>query len=148
MRVAFLLALLLASSVYTYGAFAELSFLTVSGRLGPGFFPRLIGVGLVATCLLSLRSDLRLMRTDDTTSPHWRSVGLIAALSGALVAMLSLLGGILAMAVFLMVALSVLNRGRPLQNLAVAVLLPAGIYVLFDLWLNASMPTGTVPLPI
>ncbi len=148
MRVAFLLAVLFASGVYTYEAFAGLSFLSVSGRLGPGFFPRIIGAATVAVCLLCLRFDLRQMRHDDTGSAHWPLVGVIAALSATLVLLLSILGGVLAMAVFLIVALSVLNRGRPVQNIAVAVLLPAGIYLLFDVWLNASMPRGIVALPI
>ena len=39
---------------HTYIAFTELRFLSTTGRLGPGFFPRIIGVGLIAVCLLGL----------------------------------------------------------------------------------------------
>jgi hypothetical protein len=28
-----------------------------------------------------------------------------------------------------------------------AVLLPAGLYLLFRVWLNAAMPSGMLPLP-
>ncbi len=51
MRLAFLLAILLASCFYTYVAFTDFSFLSRTGRLGPGFFPRLIGIGLIGFCL-------------------------------------------------------------------------------------------------
>lgn len=148
MRVAFLLAVLFASGYYTYMAFADLSFLSVTGRLGPGFFPRLIGVALIVFCLYSLWHDIRAAKSDHTDSPFWPIVGVMAALSGSLVLMFSILGGTLAMVVFLFVALSILNRGHLVQNAAVAVLLPAGIYVLFDIWLNASMPEGLLGLPI
>ena len=52
------------------------------------------------------------------------------------------------MAVFLLVTLSILNRGHMSQNVSIAVLLPAGIYFLFDVWLNAAMPEGVLHLPI
>ncbi len=41
----------------------------------------------------------------------------------------------------------VLNRGHLVQEVAIAVLLPLGIYFLFDVWLNASME-GRLPLLI
>lgn len=148
MRVAFLLVILFASGYYTYVAFADLSFLSVTGRLGPGFFPRLIGIALILFCLYSLWHDLRAQRSDHTDSAFWPIVGVMVALSGTLVFLFNILGGTLAMAAFLLMALSILNRGRMLQNVAIAVLLPAGIYVLFDMWLNASMPEGILPLPI
>lgn len=148
MRVVFLLAVLLASVFYTYMAFADLDFLSRTGRLGPGFFPRLIGVVLIASCLYSLVHDARRLRHDDTASPYWPIVGAVALLSGLLVLLFSFLGGTVAMAVFLLVALSLLNRGRLVQNVAIALLLPAAIYFLFDVWLNASMPEGSLPLPI
>ncbi|MBM9595910.1 tripartite tricarboxylate transporter TctB family protein [Roseitranquillus sediminis] len=148
MRIGFLFALLLISAFYTYVAFVELSFLTVSGRLGPGFFPRLIGVGLILLCLVSLPQDLRRMRLDDVMTGYWSVIAMMALLSGGLVMLFSIVGGTLAMAIFLLVTLSILNRGHHLQNLAIAVLLPAAIYYLFDVWLNASMPEGMISLPI
>lgn len=148
MRVAFLLALLAASLFYSYVAFAQLAFLSAAGRLGPGFFPRLIGVLLVAFCLLCLMTDLRRMRSDDMRSAYWPTILMIAVLSGGMIWLFTLVGGTLAMVVFLLVTLSILNRGHVVQNVAVALLLPAGIYFLFDVWLNASMPEGRLPLPI
>lgn len=148
MRVGFLLALLAASLFYTYIAFAELAFMTKTGRLGPGFFPRIIGVLLVLFCLVGLRADVKRMRSDDIGSPFWPTITAIAVLSGGMILLFTLVGGTLAMAIFLLATLSILNRGHIVQNVAVAVLLPLGIYLLFDAWLNASMPEGRIPLPI
>ena len=147
MRVAFLLALLAASCAYTYWSFAELSFLSSTGRLGPGFFPRIIGVALILCCLGSLWADRARLGLDRFRSSHWGLVGLLALVNGLFVLALPILGGVLAMAAFLLVALTLLNRGGHRQNLAIAVALPAVIYVLFDRWLNATMPEGVVPLP-
>lgn len=147
MRVAFVLAILLASLFYTYHAFTGLDFLSAAGRLGPGFFPRLVGSSLVLACLWSLATDLPRAREDDTASEFRPLVGVVAALSALLIVLFGLLGGTLAMGLFLLLALSVLNRGRHLQNLAVAVAVPVAIHLLFDVWLGATMPEGRLPLP-
>lgn len=148
MRVGFLLALLAASLFYTYHAFADLAFLSAAGRLGPGFFPRLIGVLLVVACLLSLAGDVTRMRGDDMRSDHWPTILTIAGFSAAMIWLFALVGGLVAMALFLLATLSILNRGHVVQNLAIALLLPLCIHLLFDVWLNASMPEGRLPLPI
>jgi hypothetical protein len=147
MRVAFMLALLAASSAYTYWSFAELSFLSSTGRLGPGFFPRIIGVALILGCLSCLWADRALLGADRFRSSHWGVVGLLVVLNGLFVFILPILGGALAMVTFLLVTLSILNRGGHRQNIAIAVALPAFIHVVFDIWLNATMPEGVVPLP-
>jgi hypothetical protein len=43
MRAGFLAGILLLAGSYTWIAFAELALLSSAGRLGPGFFPRIIG---------------------------------------------------------------------------------------------------------
>lgn len=147
MRIAFLLALLAASLFYSYVAFVDLRFLSAAGRLGPGFFPRIIGVGLIVFTLMSLAADMRLARADDTASDYWGDVGIVVLFSVLFVLSLSYLGGIVATAVFLFVALSVLNRGRHLINAVLALLMPLGVYLLFDVALNAAVPEGMLPLP-
>ena len=147
MRAGFLLAILFCAAGYTYIAFAELNYLSASGRLGPGFLPRIIGVALIALCALSLYADLKRRSSTEALSPAWSSAAVLALLSGIFVGLLDLLGGLLSMIVFMAAALWMLNRGRLLQNVLVAVLLPTGIYVVFELWLKASMPRGLLPLP-
>jgi hypothetical protein len=56
------------------------------------------------------------------------------------------LGGLGAMVLFLAVALAAFNRGRWLQNALLALILPAIIYLMFRVWLNAAWPRGLLPL--
>jgi putative tricarboxylic transport membrane protein len=141
MRIAFTAAILCVAVLYTYWAFAELSFLSSAGRLGPGFFPRIIGLLLIVACLLALAGDLK-QREGGELSSYWRITLVVAGLSGAFVLILDVLGGPLAMVVYMLATLSVLNRGRSLQNIAVSIGLPVVLFLLFDVWLNASMPPG------
>ena len=143
MRAGFLLALLLAAGGYTWLAFAELDYLSSAGRLGPGFFPRIIGVFLVALCASSLYQD-RGFR--EALSATWRTTVTVAALSAAFILLLEPLGGLLAMIAFMGAVLAFLNRGRWLQNTLLALVLPACLYLLFKVWLNAALPRGLLPL--
>ena len=143
MRAGFLLAILLVSSGYTWLAFAELDYLSSAGRLGPGFFPRLIGAALVVLCAFSLYKDFSFR---ESLSAHWRTTVVVAALAAAFIAALEPLGGLLAMLAFMGAALAFLNRGRPLQNAILALVLPVLLYLLFKVWLNAALPRGILPL--
>ena len=145
MRVAFIAAILCVAVFYTYWAFAELSFLSSAGRLGPGFFPRIIGLALIVACLFTLAGDLK-TREGDAISSYWRITLVVAGLSGAFILVLNVLGGPLAMVVYMLATLSVLNPGRYLQNMAVSIGLPLVLFLLFDVWLNASMPPGILGL--
>jgi len=147
LRAGFLLAILFLAGFYTYIAFTDLSYLSSAGRLGPGFMPRIIGVALIAMCVLSLYADMKGAAAGEAMSPGWRSAAVLALLSGMLVALLEILGGLLSMAVFMAAALWILNPRRHLQNALVAILLPVGTYVIFNVWLRASMPRGLLPLP-
>jgi ABC-type transport system involved in cytochrome c biogenesis permease subunit len=147
LRAGFLLAILFLAASYTYVAFADLSYLSSAGRLGPGFMPRIIGVALVAMCVFSLYADMKHGPAEEAVAPAWRSAAVLALLSGVFVALLEVLGGLLSMMAFMAAALWILNRGRPLQNALIAVLLPAVTYVVFTVWLRASMPRGLLPLP-
>ncbi len=147
MRAGFLLAVLFLAALYTYIAFTDLGYLSSAGRLGPGFMPRIIGVSLIAMCALSLYADLRHPPAEDPVSPAWRSAAVLALLFGVFVGLLELLGGLLSMVVFMGASLWILNRGRPLQNGLIAVLLPLAIYGVFTVWLRAAMPRGMLPLP-
>ena len=146
-RAGFLLAILFLAGCYTYIAFAELSYLSSAGRLGPGFMPRIYGVALVGMCVFSLYADARDASADEALSAGWRSAGVLALLTGVLVLLLELAGGLVSMIVFMAAALGFFNRGRPLQNALVAIILPVAIHVVFSVWLRASMPRGLLALP-
>ncbi|HEX7054148.1 MAG TPA: tripartite tricarboxylate transporter TctB family protein [Burkholderiales bacterium] len=146
MRAGFLAGVLLFAAGYSYVAFAELAYLSSAGRLGPGFFPRLIGASLVVLCAYSLALELR-RREPERLSSFWRAAAAVAALSAAFVAALEVLGGLLSMIAFMAAALAYLNRGRPVQNALLALALPAALYLLFRVWLNAALPRGMLGLP-
>ena len=145
MRTAFLAGVLLIAAGYTYLAFTGLPYLSSAGRLGPGFFPRLIGIALLVVVLYSLAADRPRAAEAAAPSPHWRVTLVLAALSGGFIAAIEVLGGLLAMIVFMALSLAVLNPGRRLQNALVAVGLPVAVYLVFRLWLNAALPPGLLP---
>jgi putative tricarboxylic transport membrane protein len=144
MRAAFVVVVLCLSAFYTYWAFTDLSFLSTTGRLGPGFFPRIVGVGLIVTCLVDLALELRRRSEPVPPTEYAATVVLLVALTGLFVLALNIVGGYAAMVAFLLVTLSVLNRGRHLQNVAIALVMPTAVYLLFDVWLNAAVPRGVL----
>ena len=144
MRAGFLAGVLLLAGGYTWLAFAELAWLSSAGRLGPGFFPRIVGGALVVLCAWSLAAELR-GGARERPSEFWRVTGVLALLSGLFVAALDVLGGLVSMIAYMAAALVYLNRRRHWQNALLAVLLPLGIYLLFRVWLNAAVPRGLLP---
>jgi putative tricarboxylic transport membrane protein len=147
MRPAFTAAILCLAVFYTYWAFTELSFLSSTGRLGPGFFPRVIGVLLIGACLFTLAGDMRKRQSEGGPSSFWRIMLLVAALTGAFILLLEILGGPLAMVFYMLATLTVLNRGKMVQNIAISVGFPLALFLLFDLWLDASSPPDALGLP-
>lgn len=145
MRAAFLLAVLALAGGYTAVAFADLSWTSSAGRLGPGFFPRIIGLCLVALCLYSLYAD-RARKAEMQVTARGAAMA-IALLSAGFIALLNVLGGPLSMVLFMGAALHVFNRGKTLQNAVIALVLPGIVYLVFRVWLNAAMPRGLLPLP-
>lgn len=142
MRIAFTGVILLASAIYTFAAFTDLNFLSSTGRLGPGFFPRIVGVSLICVCLLDLAIEFWRPREPAAGSDHVRTVIIVAGLSALFVVALYVVGGYIAMFAFMFAALTILNRARPIQNGVISLLLPSAIYLLFDVWLNAAVPEG------
>lgn len=146
LRLAFSLGLLLLATAYTWIAFTDMSFM-IRGRLGPGFFPRIIGALTIAFLLYSLVVDARRFRTREPGTPYLRDILVFFGYCIGFVLLLPRLGGLLSMIVFMLAALFTFNRARPLLNVAIAVALPVGLYLLFDVWLNAAVPEGRIPLP-
>ena len=147
MRLGFTAAILCAAALYAYWAFADLILLSSTGRLGPGFFPRIVGLLLIVVCVLTLAGDLKTRHAEGGLSSFWWITLVVAALSGAFVLSLEILGGPLAMVVYLLATLSVINPGRSLQNVAISIGLPLALFLLFDHWLNASLPPDSLGLP-
>ena len=149
MRAVFLLVLLAGAVFYSYVAFENLNFMTRTGRLGPGFFPRVIGVAAVALTIWALVEEWRTDRRDEDTAGLWTDVVVLIGLAVGYAVLLRVFGGFVSTVVFLAVALSILNREKLAQNAIIAVIVPVAIYLLFDKVLNASMPPALIEiLPI
>jgi len=143
MRLAFLVALLLLSVFYAVLSFGDLNFLSARGRIGPGFFPQIIATLLVAFTLYSTILEFRHRSGDEEISSDWRISASVAGMLVLLIVSSHWLGALPGMIIFMLLALTVLNRGRHVTNLLVGVLLPVGLFSLFRFWLNAAMPPGT-----
>lgn len=148
MRIAFMLVLLAGAIFYSYIAFSDLSFMTRTGRLGPGFFPRVIGVAATVVILWTLIDELRNRQVSNDEDQHWGDVVLLIALAIGYAVLLRLFGGFVATAIFLSATLFFLNPGEHLKNLIIAVLVPSAVYLLFDKLLNANMPPALFDLPL
>jgi putative tricarboxylic transport membrane protein len=139
-------AIALVASAYTWMAFG-MEWETAAGRIGPGFFPRIIGGLTVVLCIAAIVRRLR-ERAPAEAEPGPRHGRLVAIVALALLGYLFLFeyaGAALASVAFMLVVLPVLNPGRTVANVALAVLLPAALYVLFELALNAGLPPGPLP---
>ena len=155
-RLAFYAVLFLIMLGYTGTAF-QMDWITESGRIGPGFFPRIIGVLSMLICSWALLkcivggepvdgegSDEDEVGEGDL-GRHPFAVAIAVVASFTFVITLNFLGAIVAAAVFLFVMLSFLNRGRWLTNSIITVAVPVGMYLLFQTALNAGLPAGILP---
>lgn len=148
MRLAFLFVVLAGAVFYSYVAFVDLSFLSRTGRLGPGFFPRLVGVIAVAMTIWVIVDELRDRRPEAGDASSWGDVVKLMALAVTYALLLRLFGGFIATVIYLALTLTLLNRGKHLQNAILSVVFPTAVYLLFDQLLNANMPPALFPLPI
>jgi putative tricarboxylic transport membrane protein len=142
-RVLWLAAIAVVAAVYTWMAFG-MEWQTEAGRIGPGFFPRIIGGLTVVLCLVAIVRCLRERRPVESGHARlvaWAGFGLLGYLL-----VFEYAGAALASVAFMLYLLSVTNRGRTLANVALAVLLPAALYVVFEVGLGAGLPPG--PLPV
>lgn len=156
MRIVFLLALLGAGIYYSYIAFVDLNFMTRTGRLGPGFFPRIVGLGIVGMTLWAILDALRdrarvaaggAPGADDAPAGRWSDFVTLLALALGYAVLIRLFGGYISTIAYLGLALMIFNPGRPVQNALVALIFPTVVFVLFDRVLNANMPPALIDLP-
>lgn len=112
---------------------------------GPGFFPTWYGIAMVVLSLAIIVARLYSGAKARSGRVKWREVGtaLVMWLAfAACVALLKVLGFLLAFGLFTLLVVSVLYRRRWTTGVAVAVGSAAGFYVLFPLALNVQLPVG------
>jgi putative tricarboxylic transport membrane protein len=131
------------------------------GRLsypGPGLFPMIVGVFLVATALGCLVQEILARKRapvpsasplpdQDSAAPRSRDVKktfqLMALMIGYTLA-LKLLGFLISICVFLVVAIRIFGYRRWVPALAMAAVIAAISYVTFVLWLKVPLPLGVL----
>ena len=141
--MAFLLVILALAAGYTFMAF-QLEWMTPAGQLGPGFFPRLIGAGLVIACLYALSWAARALRSQvpgARTGPTRDLRGMMVA-TGLFLWAFGALGPALAMPVFFMAVLSWWAPRAIGLNLLISAGAAGLLYALFYRWLGSPMPQG------
>jgi putative tricarboxylic transport membrane protein len=142
-RVVWLAAIAAVAAVYTWMAFG-MEWETEAGRIGPGFFPRIIGALTVALCLVAIARCVRNPRQAEPGNGRlvaYASVGMLGYLL-----LFEYVGAAIASVLFMLFLLAATNRGHTVANVALAVLLPAALYALFEYGLGAGLPPG--PLPV
>ena len=102
----------------------------------------------LAALRLAARAAVALVLCTGAVRAEGCRLALLMALALGYAVLLRLFGGLVATVIFLAVALSLLNRGKPLKNALISVLVPAFVYLLFDRILNANMPPALIDLPI
>lgn len=148
----FLGVLVVIMAIYTQMAM-EMQWQTKAGRIGPGYFPRIVGVATVALCVLaavrSLRPNTDAQYEEDEENPlghHPRALLVLILAALGFVVVLLPLGAIVASGVFLLGTLWFLDRRHPKRNVAIAVLFPLCLYLLLQVALNAGLPKGILPM--
>jgi putative tricarboxylic transport membrane protein len=143
----FLCGLIAVLVAYTWLAWG-MDWRAPAGRLGPGFFPRVIGVVGIALCAVAA---VRSLRPAEPGSTERRYPLMVAAAAAGLVTFLLLLiplGALLASALFMFGLSWLMRRDHLVRNIAVSVLVPAALYVLFEMVLDAGLPEGLlIPMP-
>jgi putative tricarboxylic transport membrane protein len=155
-RAVFFGILLVVLAVYFQLALG-MEWRTAAGRIGPGFFPRIIGgLGIVLT-LVALVGSLRPTGSAEADTDaeaeagtadlgrHPRTMAIVVAASAALAAVYTVLGAVVAGALFLLGCLWLLNRAHPVLNAVLGIGVATGLYLLFQTLLNAGLPAGVLP---
>jgi putative tricarboxylic transport membrane protein len=112
---------------------------------GPGFFPLWYGIAIIALALALVVTTVTQRARERDSEINWhevkRAMGAWAALA-VCVALLKLLGFLLAFGIFVFFLVAVMYR-RPLgAALAISVAMAAGFYLLFPVALNVALPVG------
>jgi len=156
-RLLFLYALTVLAVAYTVMAFG-MEWRVERGQIGPGFFPRLVGGAAVAGCLVAIVRAMRGRQlspdtpVDEEGQPEevggggtdaWATAATVGCMA-LLFFLFEPLGALLTSVLFLGGVLTFVNRGHHLANAILSVAVPLGLYLLFEVLLDAGLPEGLV----
>ncbi len=110
---------------------------------GPGFFPRLIGIGLISCGLIESLWVLRALRSAKTSSV-WRGKvfrgWVLLAMLGCYVAFLGRLPYMVSTAAFLLIVSWFLGARHWVASLVISTGLSAVFFAIFKVWLKIPLP--------
>jgi hypothetical protein len=158
-KLIFLGVLLVVFAFYTEMAMG-MEWRTQAGRIGPGFFPRILGfTAMVVTLtagvreILSRRDDKPVSQAeaaDDAAEPDLGRhpvalVGFVIA-AALFVGLFGILGAVVAGVLFLGVTLWFLDPEHHVRAVVIAIAVPVLLYLAFQTGLNVGLPEGILPL--
>lgn len=145
MRFLFSMALLAFALAYTGLALYSLDLIDRADRLGPGFFPVIVGVLLIATTSANGIREYRRQREAGTAlQALWRDVAEMTGLIALFLVLLPYAGSLLTIFAFSGLYLYRFNRGRGVFNALYAVAFSTAVYLLFEVVLKAGLPQGVL----
>jgi putative tricarboxylic transport membrane protein len=121
---------------------------------GPGFFPMVVGVFLIATALGCLFQEILKRKTDDrqpgspsagkaaSIESHFGKTFQLMALMIGYILALTPLGFPITISIFLVISIRIFGSRRWVSALAMAVIIATISYVSFVLWLKVPLPLG------
>lgn len=151
MQLVFSLGLLLSSVAFTAYGLTTLDLQDSVGRPGPGYFPLIVGALLILTTAINTFKDFRSLKKDSSESlveedghdqKYFKDSVIVIILITVFLLALKSLGSILSMMLFMILFLSYFNKGKHKFNIIYSLLLPIGVFVLFDVLLRAGLPQG------
>lgn len=136
--------------------------LTAEGEIGPGFLPAVAGGVMALAAGLDAVRNLARSSTEDDTADHTvartadadvdihgrdaatrrRQLWMVICLVVATVALVGVLGFLLAFALLVVACAVLVERRRLVPSLVTAALVAAGVWLVFVLGLGIPLPTG------
>lgn len=158
-KLTFLGVLLLVFAVYTQVAMG-MEWRTQAGRIGPGFFPRILGFTAMGVTLLAGVREFLARRTekpvtqaeaaDELSEPDLgrHPIALVGFTVAAtlFVVFFGLLGAVVAGILFLGATLWFLDPEHRIRGVIIAIAVPVLLYLAFQTGLNVGLPQGILPL--
>ena len=150
-RIVFVFTLTLAA-VYFY-ATAQIHTYEFGDPLGPKTFPRLLGIGLLVTAAMLFVEMWRARKAQSGKEPqnpgsdrrHFFVVGAVVIWTAVYFALFTTTGYMLGTAVYLVALMWYFNAGKPVANVATAVLYSVISYLAFTKALGVALPRGFLP---
>ncbi len=143
-------AILALAGVVLYQA-VEVAERTGVGPQQSGFFPMLVGVGLVVFGVaFLLRTTVwpdRVLREEVAAAEaevHWLTLGLVAAALLVYVFVLGFLGYVVATSLFFVTAAWIAGSRRVVRDVVIGVLLSVAVYYGFTEFLRVRLPAGVL----